>query len=261
MNLLAVDDEALALGALEVAIREALPNCTPACFRSPAKALKYVQEHPIDVGFLDVDMPGMTGIALAKAIKDIRPDINIIFVTGYDKYAGDAFELHASGYLLKPVEPKLIVKELQDLRHPVAPSAGFYIRIQCFGNFELFVNGKPVHFAREKSKEALAYLVDRQGASVTTAELSAILWEDRKYSRSYVSVILSDLIKNLNEVGADKMIIRRWNHIAVDTSQFWCDSYAFAKGDVAAVNAYFGEYMAQYSWAERFNAGFWHMNI
>lgn len=261
MNILAVDDEALALGDLRAAIQKALPANTPACFQSPELALDYAREHPVDVAFLDVDMPEISGLSLAKTIKDFHPAANIIFVTGYRQYAGDAFELHASGYLLKPVQAERIMQELQDLRHPINSTSGYRIHVQCFGNFEVFVDGIPVRFARDKSKEVLAYLVDRQGATVTTAELCAVLWEDRKYSRSYVSVILSDLIQSLKDVGAEHMVIRQWNRIAVNPALFWCDSYAFAKGDAVAVNAYSGEYMAQYSWAERINAAFWHTRL
>lgn len=257
MNLLAVDDEALALKDLQKAIQTALPGSVPACFDSPEKALEYVRSHPVDVAFLDVSMPEMDGLALAGAIKEIQPFTNIIFVTGYMEYAGEAFGLHASGYLLKPVEPGRIQAELDDLRHPIDPAAGYRIRIQCFGNFEVFVDGEPVKFTRDKSKEALAYLVDRRGASVSTAELCAALWEDKAYSRSYTSVILCSLIQDLKRAQIGDLLLRQWNRTAVNTALFWCDSYAFEKGETVAVNSYRGEYMAQYSWAERFNASYW----
>ena len=69
---------------------------------------------PADIAFLDINMRGMTGVELAKKLKDLCPKINIIFVTGYEEYKGDAMDLRASGYILKPVTKEQIDKELTD---------------------------------------------------------------------------------------------------------------------------------------------------
>lgn len=68
-----------------------------------SEALTCMQENPCDIAFLDIRMRSMTGLELARKLKDIHPKINIIFVTGYDEYAGEAMRLHASGYIEKPV--------------------------------------------------------------------------------------------------------------------------------------------------------------
>ena len=103
MNFLAIDDEPLCLDDLRLTLAEAAPDCCCACFSSPAQALAYAQTHPIDAAFLDIEMSDVSGLALAKQLKDLQPDLHIIFVTGYEKYAVSAFSLHASGYLLKLV--------------------------------------------------------------------------------------------------------------------------------------------------------------
>lgn len=120
MNILAVDDEALALHELNAAIREALPNETPACFRKAVEALAYARDNLIDVAFLDVNMGGdMNGLHLAEELDAIYPATNIIFVTGYSDYLEDAFRLYASGYVKKPVLAKRILREISHLRHPL----------------------------------------------------------------------------------------------------------------------------------------------
>lgn len=120
MKIIAVDDEELALYALNMAICEALPETEPVCFREAAEALAYAQEKPVDVAFLDADMgAGMSGLELAKALLAIRPTTNIIFVTGYSEYLEDAFALYASGYVKKPVRVRRILKEMANLRYPL----------------------------------------------------------------------------------------------------------------------------------------------
>lgn len=61
-------------------------------------------------------MRGVSGIDVAKQLKEIIPDINIIFVTGYDEYTKDAMAIHASGYIEKPVTAGKVRKETEDLR-------------------------------------------------------------------------------------------------------------------------------------------------
>lgn len=119
MNIIALDDEELALLALKVAICEALPDEVPICFDNAEDALQYAEKVPIDVAFLDIHMNGMNGAMLARKLIDIHKTTNIIFVTGYDEYLNEAFEMHASGYVKKPVRAKRILKEMSHLRHPV----------------------------------------------------------------------------------------------------------------------------------------------
>ncbi|MDL2267459.1 response regulator [Desulfovibrio sp. OttesenSCG-928-G15] len=253
MRILAVDDERLALLAMEQAIREADPDCELACFATPAEALAHAAKETVDVAFLDIEMDSMNGLGLAKRLKDIHGKTNIVFVTGYSQYAMDAFSLRASGYLQKPVTAQDVASELHHLRHPLPASEKKGVRIQCFGNFEIFVDGKSISFHRSKAKELLAYLVSRNGAGVSKKELAGILWEDGEYSRatqSYLQTLIAEMLRALNEAGAENIIVKKWNSLSIDTSLVDCDYYNFEKGDPKAVNAYRGEYMANYPWAE-----------
>jgi len=247
MNIIAVDDERFALMDLEAAIREALPKSAVNCFNTPAAALEYAKDNRADVAFLDIEMGGMSGLELAKRLKDIYGKTNIVFVTGYSHYAADAFALHASGYLLKPVTAKGVLENIEYLRHPVKKSAGKRLSVQTFGNFEVFADGKPLKFPRAKSKEIFAYLVHKNGTSCTTRELSAILEES---SENNVRTYIAAMMKTLEESGAGDAVIKGFNSIAVDTANFDCDLYRFLKMDAAAVNSYTGEYMQNYDWAE-----------
>jgi len=253
VNIIAVDDERYALADLENVIRKAVPGACIHCFSSPGKALDYAQYNNIDVAFLDIEMPEMTGLALALRLREKHADTNIIFTTGYCEYMGNAFSMHASGYVMKPVSQEALLNEIQNLRHTVDTVQDKRVRIQCFGNFEIFVQNTPLYFPRSKSKESLAYLVHKNGSSITSATLAAVLWEDREYNRSLRSqtqTAISQLMKTLKKAGVQDIILKGWNSIAIDKSKVSCDYYDFLAGKAEAVNAYFGEYMNNYSWAE-----------
>lgn len=253
MNIIAVDDEKLALDTLVDSIGKIVPTAGVTGFRRPEDALAHVRENPCEIAFLDIKMRGMTGLELARRLKDIRGDINIIFVTGYSEYSLDAFRLYASDYLLKPATPDAVRQALEHLRTPVAPPQSHRLRFQCFGNFEVYVDGKPLVFGRAKAKELLAYLVDRMGASVTMGELVAVIWEDgadTSSRQSNLRNLIADLKNVLSDAGVGNIILKSRNSIAIDCEAVDCDYYDFLRHIPYAVNAYHGEYMSQYSWAE-----------
>ena len=184
MRIIIVDDEKLAVENLLEILKELEPASRVVGFTESDEALGYLRETPADIALLDIEMGEFNGIALAKKCKDLCPNINIIFVTGYSQYTLDALKLHASGYIMKPVRKSDLQLELDNLRHPVSTPPRHKVRIQTFGNFEIFVEDKPLPFPRTKCLECLAYLVDRKGARVTTRELASILWEERPYDRA-----------------------------------------------------------------------------
>lgn len=253
MRFLAVDDEPYALKDLVEALTETFPDDEVKGFTGAQGAMDYVGEAKVDVAFLDIEMGYMDGIILAKNLKDIQPDIHIIFVTSHEKYAVDAFAIHANGYLLKPVYPEEIRNELEFIYGKKMAGSQKEVRIQTFGGFRVFVNEQPITFRRSKSKELLAYLVDRRGADITTREACAVLWEDKNYDNSlknYFQSIVHDLRQTLRQAGIEDIMIKKRNSFAILPDKFECDSYLFLKGDVRAVNSYRHDYMNSYSWSE-----------
>lgn len=100
---------------------------------------------------MDISISGKNGIELAKELKSIKKDINIVFTTGYSEYAVKAFELYASGYLLKPIRTADIENAFNNLRFPIQCDKN-KMRVQCFGNFEVYVKNEPIQFGRSKKK-------------------------------------------------------------------------------------------------------------
>ena len=265
MYILAVDDERNMLDELVAELQKVFPQ---AQIHGEMKALSAVEwvrtlaeeDRTLEYAFLDIRMSGMSGLELAKQIKTLHPDAKLIFCTAYTEYAFDAVGMFAKGYLLKPVSAEDIIRTLDEMVHDWRKEKNELprdIRVHTFGHFAVFVDDHPLSFEREKAKELLAYLVDRRGATVTTEQIAAILWSNRTYDRTlknYVATVVKSLRKALSAVGAEDILIKTHNHLSVDITKFKCDAYDYEKWDAMAVNAFHGEYMTQYSWAE-FTAG------
>ncbi len=252
MNIIAVDDEVNALEGLASALSRVIPEAFVHTFRNGAAALEFAKSVPCEVAFLDIEMRDMSGLELAKQLKDCNGSTNIVFVTGYSEYAIDAFDVHASGYLLKPATVEKVLDAMGNLRDPIAPMPSSMLRVQCFGNFKVFFKNEPVKFQYSKTKELFAYLVDRKGAACTNGELMGILWEDEAGAkkRSYLSNLTIDLIGTFANLGFENVVIKRRGVLYVVPEMLSCDYYDWNNGMSYAVNFYCGEYMSQFSWAE-----------
>lgn len=250
MKVIIVDDEKHAINTLKRNLSGIIDDSNITTFDRSINALEYIKENEVDVAFLDVDMPEINGINLAKEMKKYKPKVNIIFCTGYSEYMQQAIKLHASGYLLKPSDKEKVKEALDNLLYPLDPIKNhFYAK--TFGNFDFFVDGVPLRFSRSKSKELLAYLVSLKGASTNRKEISAILFEDEYNlkTQNYLSKIYKDLIDALESVGAKGLVRKGYNSYWVDISLFSSDLFDYDKGDPQAINAYNGEFMTQYEWA------------
>lgn len=248
MIALAVDDEKVMLNALTKAISASPDIDEVAEFNLCSKALEWAEDNTIDIAFLDISMRGMGGLALAEKLLEMQPDCKIVFCTGYTEYAVDAFKIHVSGYLMKPITAQAVQKEIDFIKGQKAKER--LLTIKCFGNFEVYANREILLFKRPKTKELLAYLVDRNGAGATTKEICAVLWEDSvddKKSRNYLYQLISDLRMVLKEANAESILVKTNTTYAVDTERLDCDYYSYLK---KRKPEFHGEYMSQYSWAE-----------
>ena len=250
---LAVDDEKPALDYLVRQLESVEPDAEVVTFLDPKEALAYATENTVDIAFLDIEMYGLNGIELARRFKDVQPGLSIIFVTGFTRYAVEAFSVHACGYLLKPASKEALRTEIEvaKLRMPIRPKKRIYV--QTFGNFEILIDGISPSFKRRKSKELLAYLIDRRGAAVNVQEVLAALYEDKdpdEAGGSLVRTLVADMMHALSASGADGLVEKRRNSLSLNVDMVDCDYYRFLDGDTTAINAYCGEYMVNYSWAE-----------
>lgn len=256
MIIVAADDEPLMLTRLVRSIKECCPQAQVESFLKPSELLEWLEGNAPDCAFLDIRMRGMSGVEIASEMKKRHPSVNVVFVTGYGEYASDAMNMHASGYIMKPVTREKVEKELADLRYPINSSQAL-IKVKCFGNFEIFSkDGERLAFERSKAKELFAYLVYKNGAFCSIREISATLFEedgDEKKRQTYLRVLIHDITCALKKLGAEEVISKTYGSISINPKLIDCDWYKFNEGDKAALNSYAGEFMSQFSWAESVN--------
>lgn len=248
MIAITVDDEPLMLYALSKAVK-ASPDITSVTeFGSCNETLEWVRNNSVDVAFLDIAMRGMGGLALAKKIMEIHPDCKIVFCTGHEKYAVAAIKLRVSGYLMKPISAEDVQEEIDHIKGVQAKENR--LTVKCFGNFEVYSHGEKLAFKRTKTKELLAFLVDRKGAGVTGREISARLWPNNgneEKNHNYLRQLFFDLRQTLEAVGVDAIVIQSNYSYSLDIEKIDCDYYTYLE---TGKPEFCGEYMEQYSWAE-----------
>ena len=248
MIAIAVDDEILMLGALVKAISASPDIKEVNKFSDCEEALEFINENPVDIAFLDINMRGMGGLALAEKIIAVRPDCKIVFCTGYEEYAIPAFKLHASGYLMKPISAEDVQGEINNIkgvRRKEKP-----LTVKCFGNFEVYVNGQKLIFKRLKTKELFAFLVDRKGAGMTAKQICAVMFDDDSddaKNSAYLRQLVLDLKNTLKTAGVENVLRHETPCYRVDTSLMECDYISYLE---TGKPEFHGEYMSQYSWAE-----------
>ena len=247
MIAIAVDDEPLMLGALVKAV-SASPDITSVVkFSDCEDTIEYIKSNSADIAFLDINMRGMGGLSLAEKIVQFCPACKIVFCTGYEEYAISAFKLHASGYLLKPISAADVQAEIdhiKGIRQQEKP-----LEVKCFGNFEVYANGKKLTFKRSKTKELFAFLVDRNGAGVTVGQIGVALWENDEElkNQNYIHQLFRDLRQTLDTVGLGDIFERNNYCYSINPDKIDCDYFNYLK---SGKPEFIGEYMHQYSWAE-----------
>lgn len=258
MRIICVDDERPALDNFAYTAQN-FPEITDLrLFSDPEEALQWAREHPVDGAFLDIELPGMRGLDLARELCGIRPEMRVVFLTAYHQYAMEAWETDALGYVLKPYSSEDIRKQLERMvRYRPMPKRR--VEIRTIPSLSITVDGNPLYLRREKTRELFALLVDRGATGITTGEGISCLWPDRPNSRdtgSLFRVTFMRLVKALQRAGIDHILTKEGNRRAIRVDQVECDLYRILDGDPEAAKAYGGQYLQEYSWAEDRNAQF-----
>ena len=254
MKVICVEDELPVLQELVAMCLELEAVETAVGFGSAEEALSYLKKENADTALLDIHLPGMDGLKMPEVLRAKRPQMKVIFVTGDAGHALEAFAVHASGYLLKPVRREKLASEIAYAAEGMACRRRGTLEARTFGNFDLLLDGRPVLFRQAKCKELLAYLIDRQGANVSRREAFAVLYEDRMYDRpmqKQFDVIIRSMRTTLTDYGIGDIFELGGAVMRIIPERISCDAWRFFRGDPPAVHAYFGEYMNNYSWARQ----------
>ena len=257
MTILAVDNSAEVLRRVGEIVAELRPDAEFLSFESGLNALAEARKREIDVAIMETDMPELNGLDLGQYLKELNPFVNLIYLTHEPAHGYRALALHASGYLIKPATRDNLRGELDDLRYPVSGGPGKRVFAQTFGNFELFVDGKPVSFKYSRTKEIVALLVNNRGAQTSNGEIIAALWEDDgdpEKKSSYLSNLRQDLQNTMTRLKLNGIIVKQRGSLGIAADRIECDLYDWLAKKKQSKYQYMGDYMNQYSWAEYVHA-------
>ncbi|WP_373233513.1 response regulator [Cohnella sp.] len=186
-----VDDEPLALAYLEKQLSSIDGIQIAGAFTDPAKAVEFlgVSSGAIELALLDIEMPGRSGLELAHVFQQLAPDMEIAFVTAYNEFAIEAFELHSIDYLLKPVTPARLRKTVDRARRTLRiskPAVGQRV-IRLFDSLRLEEEaGRITEFKwrTAKTQELFTYLCLYAEQPVHRDMLLEVLWSDTPAERA-----------------------------------------------------------------------------
>lgn len=255
MNVIYVDDERPALDNFRLTTAGFAEIGKLTLFQDGRAALEFAKENSVDAAFLDMEMSGIHGLELARALKEHSPDTRVVFVTAYSEYALDAWGVDATGYLLKPYTAADIRKELAKCTYHALPSHNVVIR--TIPTLSVTVNGAPLHLSGAKPRELLALLVDSGERGITVGEGIACLWPDRANdagAQSLFRMTYKRLVESLEKGGAGHILASRDNRRFLKVNEVDCDLYRILAGDKQAARSYNGSYLREYSWAEERNS-------
>lgn len=234
-------------------ITKHIPDSEISVYGSSPRALAFARTHTIHVAFLDMQLTEIDALNLGEYLKDLHPSINLIFLTEKKSDAYEALIRRASGCLLHSFTQEDILRELNDLRHPVKQNHPNRAFARTFGSFEFFVDGAPITFRYSRTKEVLAILVNNRGAQTSNGEIISNLWEDEgdpEKKGSYLRNLRQDLNNTLSRLKLNDIILKQRGSMAIVTDRIECDLYDWLEKKQESVFRYTGEYMSQYSWSE-----------
>ena len=257
MNVLAVlENEAAQLPMMEM-LGAMEPDANLLCFGSSLPALAAARQHEIDIAVIDTALPELSGIDFGRYLQELYPSVNLIYLSSDRELGFEALRQHASGILPKPIVETELRRELDELRYPPSQKGSKRLFAQTFGNFELFVDGKPVNFKYTKTKEIVALLINNRGAQTTNGEIIASLWEDDgdpEKKGSYLSNLRQDLQNTFTKLKLSGVILKQRGSLAIATDRIECDLYDWLDKKQESKYQYLGDYMNQYSWPEVMHA-------
>lgn len=264
MRVIIVDDEPDILEDIKINILKYNDFEVIGTYQNPFKAFEAFEGDKPDIAFLDIEMPGMSGIDLAEKFLEVNSRIKIIFITAFNHYATQAFEVNALDYILKPIHPHRMRKAIERLgavSYVLITPMEHVIRIRTFGCFEIQVDGIPIKWNRSKAKELLAYLLHFEGVKKTKYKICEELWPEYEPKKALVNLqtAMCSLRKSLGNLGIkdikiefiEESYILKLGNVLFDAREF---EKLYKKGKKnretakEAVQYYKGDYMESEDW-------------
>jgi len=207
-------------------------------FFSAKEALERIKELVPDVIFSDIELPDMNGMQLAKAVMHFKENIQIVFVTAYEKYAVDAFKVNAVNYILKPITEEdlnitvnRLLKNYNERKNVL--QANKKNRIFVLGCFQIYGNSSKemIKWPTAKVQELFACFVYQWGKEVDKWKLCDILWPEsppKKAEHNLHSAVYR-LKSVLREAGIEETLVCKAGKYTLNMEQFTSDVWELKK--------------------------------
>lgn len=226
-----IDDEQLAVDNLSYILSDFKDIEVIGRFTDSVHLLEFLKENTIDLIFMDIEMPEVSGLELAEKINSLYGNIEVVFATAYNQYAIKAFEVSAIDYILKPLSKARIEKTIENIRKRIVYKVDRTMEapkvfIKCLGGYEIYINGQIVPFKVSKAKEVLAYLINAMGKSLGWMTIADDIWpdsyDDKKLMNNFH--VASHALRNfLNDNGIPDIYDYSRNLYRIDPTKFECD--------------------------------------
>lgn len=198
MRAILVDDESSALTSLENALHKICEITIIGKYTNSYTARENVLSQKPDIVFLDIEMPGISGIEFAEEIQCLLPEINIVFITAYDEYAVKAFELNAIDYVLKPVRRNRLKETIQRIsksyKEETFSDASIKSPMVCALQSLSFVledninKTIDVHWRTSKVRSVFTFLLQHRGDFIRKEALLDLFWPDLDIKKGYTQL-------------------------------------------------------------------------
>ena len=244
IRVLCVSDNQNLIKQMESVVKEILPSSD--VYKEEKITLKDIKKYKPQIILLSSNIDNFN---IAKQINAEEIKTIVIFVGDEKIDAYDAMKVHAKGFILAPLTKENFKEELISLNLFDKKKR---IEVKTFGNFDILLDGQSLKFTRSKSKELIAYLIDKKGTSVSSSELIVNLWEEHdvcKTTRSMLHNLISDIKDTLIKYDILDIFEMDRNAYRIICEKVSCDYFDLLNGKKSAINQFTGEYMAAYEWA------------
>ena len=123
-NIIIVDDNKAILSYNLLILEETAPNAVITGFNWPQKAIEYVKENRVDLAILDIELGTASGLDLCRTLLEISPFTRVVYLTAYPDYSLEAWDTDACGFMVKPLSPEQVRRQLKKLRYPFSAGGG-----------------------------------------------------------------------------------------------------------------------------------------
>ncbi len=191
MKILIVDDNTLILEDLIDEVSKLYPDAFCVGTGEPEKALELFNKYRFNIVLMDIDLPGENGITLAQKMLDIASKTNIIYITGYEKYALESYNTYASAFLVKPINTKRLSDAMSNLRHPISGFSDKALEDEYTGKI---VIGRIIEKAREDNGMTKKDLAKAMEVSLQTV----YRWENGERIPSTLTLMRLSRVLNIS---------------------------------------------------------------